>query len=89
MGCFWGGAGADTQCTLWRTEYVDKIHLLIEFLNSSDENLKFKVEIGDKSLCFLDLKITTDDKKLLTSVYSKPTDSDLCLDGTSCHPQKV
>ena len=27
-------------------------------------------------------------KKLLTSVYSKPTDSHLYLDGTSCHPTK-
>ena len=34
------------------------------------------------------MKITIDDKKLLTSVYSKPTDSYLYLDGTSCHPAK-
>ena len=57
----------------------------MEFLNSLDENLKFLEEIGSKSLCFLYLKITIDDKKLLTSVYNKPTDSHLYLDGTSCH----
>ena len=34
------------------------------------------------------MKITTDDKKLLTSVYSKLTNSYLYLDGTSCHPTK-
>ena len=34
------------------------------------------------------LKITVDDEKLLTSVYSKPTNSHLYLDGTSCHPTK-
>ena len=34
------------------------------------------------------MRITTDDKKLLTSVYSKLTDSYLYLDGTSCHPTK-
>ena len=34
------------------------------------------------------MKITVDDKKLLTSVYSKPTNSHLYLDGTSCHPTK-
>ena len=44
--------------------------------------------MGGKSLYFLDLKITIDDKKLLTLVYSKPTDSCLYLDGTSCHPTK-
>ena len=73
--------------TIW-TGHVDKIDLLLEFLNSLDENLKFTVEIGGKSLCFLDLKITIDDKKISTSVYSKPTDSHLYLDGTSCHPTK-
>ena len=50
--------------------------------------VKFTVEIGGKSLCFLDLKITIDDKKLLTTVYSKPTDSHLFLEGTSCHRAK-
>ena len=60
----------------------------MEFLNSLDENLKFPEEIGSKSLCFLHLKITIDDKKFLTSVYNKPTDSHLYLDGTSCHLAK-
>ena len=53
-----------------------------------NENLKFTVEIGGKLLRFLDLKITIDDKKLATSVYSKPTNSHLYLDSTSCHPAK-
>ena len=77
----------DDCITMW-TGYIDKIYLLLEFLNSLDENLKFTLEIGGKSLCFLDLKITIDDKKLLTSVYNKPTDSHLYLDGTLCHPTK-
>ena len=34
------------------------------------------------------LKITADDEKLLTSVYSKPTNSHFYLDCTSCHPAK-
>ena len=40
---------------------LDKVNLLIEFLNSVDKNLKFTVEIGGRSLCFLYLKITIDD----------------------------
>ena len=35
-----------------------------QVLNSLNENLKFTVELGGKSLCFLDLKIANDDKKL-------------------------
>ena len=71
-----------------QTGDLDKIDLLLEFLNSLDENVKCTVEICDKSLCFLDLKITINDKKILTSVYSKPTDSDLYLDDTLRHPTK-
>ena len=60
----------------------------VGFLNSLDEIFEFTVEEGGKSLYFLHLKITIDDKKLLTSVYNKPTDSHLYLDGTSCHLAK-
>ena len=74
--------------TVW-TGDIDKIDLLLEFLKSLDENLTFTVEIGDKSLCFLDLKITIDDKKLLTSIYSKPTESRFYFDGTLCHARKT
>ena len=37
---------------------------------------------------FLYLKITINDKKLVISVYSQPTDSHLYLDVASCHPTK-
>ena len=84
---FYFGWYRDDCITIW-TGDVDKIDLLLEFLNFLDENLKCTVEIGGKSLCFLDLKITIDDKKLLTSVYIKPTDSHFYLDGTLCHPTK-
>ena len=60
----------------------------VGFLNSLDEIFEFTVEEGGKSLYFLHLKITIDDKKLLTSVYNKPGDSHLYSDGTSCHPAK-
>ena len=57
---------------------------------SLDENLKITVEIGGKSLCFLDLKIIVDDKKPLTSVCSKPTYNHLYIDGTlSCLTKSV
>ena len=65
-----------------------KANLLLEFLNSLDESLKFTVEIGGKPICFLDLEITIDAKKLVTSVYRKPNDSHRYLDGTLCHPTK-
>ena len=48
-----------------------------QFLNSLDEALKFTMEIANGSLCFLDLKISIVDYKLVTTAYSKPADSHL------------
>ena len=81
------GQYRDDCITKW-TGDVDKVNLLLELLNTLDENLKSTVEIGGKSLCFLNLKITIDDKKLATSVYSKPSISHLYLDDTLCHPTR-
>ena len=52
------------DCITIGTEDVDKIDLLLESVNSLDENWRF-TEISGKSLHFLDLKITIDDKELL------------------------
>lgn len=40
-------------------------------------------------LCFLDLKIPIVDYKFETTVYSKPTNSFLCLQSNSCHNPKI
>ena len=45
------------------------------------------MEIGGRSLHFLDLLITIVDNKLVTSVYSKPTDAHLYLNAKSSHPK--
>ena len=45
------------------------------------------MEVGGSSLCFLDLFITIEESRLETSVYSKPTDAHLYLNGNSCHPR--
>ena len=47
------------------------------------------MEVNDKELCFLDLKISVLNGKLETSVYSKPTDAHLYLHSQSCHPKKT
>ena len=43
------------------------------------------MKIGKDHLCFLNLKISVSSNKLMTTVYSKPTDSHLYLHSTSCH----
>ena len=44
------------DCLIIWTGDVDKVNLLLEFLNSLDENLNFTVAIGGKLLFFLDLQ---------------------------------
>ena len=39
------------------------------------------------SVTFLDLQISIVDNRLVTTVYSKPTDSHIYLNGSSCHPK--
>ena len=55
------------------------------FLNVLDCDLKLTMEIGKDHLCFLDLKTSASSKKLMTTVYSKTTDSHLYLQSTLCH----
>ena len=64
---------------------IEKLNEFHTFLNSINSDLKFTMEIGGNSICFLDLKITLINNKLHTTVYSKPTDSHLYLHSTSCH----
>ncbi|XP_028410255.1 uncharacterized protein LOC114532856 [Dendronephthya gigantea] len=45
------------------------------------------MEIGGRSLHFLDLFITIVNRKLVTSIYSKPTDAHLYLSAQSSHPK--
>ena len=80
------GRYRDDCFALWEGN-SEKLHQFFDFINSLDNDLKFTMEIGNKELCFLDVKISIIDRKLETTVYSKPTDSHLYLHATSCHNQ--
>ena len=54
-------------------------------LTTLDEKLKFTMKIGGNNICFLDRKISIQNNRLETTVYSKPTDSHLYLQTSSCH----
>ena len=71
---------------LWRGT-VERLNNLFTVLNSFDQNLQFTMDIGGKSLNFLDSSITIKGNSLITSVHSKPTDAHLYLDAKSCHPR--
>ena len=51
--------------------------------------IKFTMEVGGNSICFLDLRINLSESKLSTTVYSTPTSSLMYLHGDSCHPKRL
>ena len=67
----------------------ERLQQFFVFLNSLSEDLKFTMEIGDGSLCFLDVEIKLENDQLLTTVYSKPTNTHIYLHANSCHNEKT
>ena len=80
------GRYRDDCFVLW-TGSEARLHEFHSFINTLDNDLKFTVEIGGDSITFLDLKIDIVDSQLVTTVYSKPTDSHLYLQADSCHQE--
>jgi hypothetical protein len=76
----------DDTFVLWRGT-VERLNMFFITLNSFDKYLLFTMDMGGKSLHFLDLLITIKGNSLVTTVYSKPTDAHLYLDAESCHPR--
>ena len=78
------GRYRDDCLVLW-TGTNERLNDLLNFINTLDNKLQFTMEFGGDSICFLDLKISIVGNQLVTTVYSKPTDSHIYLHGNSCH----
>ena len=62
-----------------------KLESFYNFLNSLNSDLKFTMQVGGKSICFLELKISIIQDQLEITLYSKPFNYDLFLHAKSCH----
>ena len=67
----------------------EELTQFITAVNSFHPALKYTWEISGTSLAFLDIKISTEDNALFTSVYYKPTDSHNYLLYSSSHPSHI
>ena len=67
------------DCFLLWNGSLQLLKQFVYFVNILDPSLRFTVEIGGKSLKFMDLFITIRNGFLHTTVYSKPTDGHLYL----------
>lgn len=61
----------------------------IEYLNSCHTSIKFEVNYSKSSVTFLDTVTYIENGKILTTIYTKPTDRKQYLYFTSNHPSHV
>ena len=71
--------------TMW-TDRISKIELLMSSVNALHPTKRFTPIIGKHKLRFLDLEILLKNHHLAHTVYRKPTNSQMYLDFSSCHP---
>ena len=78
----------DTFSTIWK-HGKEKLHQFLSHLNNQRESISFTIETETgRSLAFLDVKVTRNEKHLITSVYRKPTHTDRYLNyGSNHHPR--
>ena len=72
----------------WRKSF-GPIEDFVDILNSLDRNIQFTHESSNTGLSFLNLFLYIDNKRLLTDVYYKNTDSHDYLPFNSCHPRHI
>jgi len=87
----------ETQPLIW-LRYIDDIFCIwtagenelqkfITHLNNCHPSIKFTQEFGTEKIAFLDTAISIHRGKLVSNLYTKPTDSHNYLLFTSCHPK--
>uniref|UniRef100_A0A8C5QN04 GIY-YIG domain-containing protein n=1 Tax=Leptobrachium leishanense TaxID=445787 RepID=A0A8C5QN04_9ANUR len=83
---------------LWR-RFIDDIFIVWEggredldrffdYVNTNNMDLKFTIEVGDRTLNFLDLNIFITDTNFCTKTFFKPTDKNSYINYNSCHHKK-
>ena len=67
---------------------LDELTQFINHLNQCEPTIKFTEEISEKEVAFLDVRVRIQNNRIVTSVYTKATDSHNYLLFTSAHPEK-
>ena len=64
----------------------EKLRDFISFLNGAHDSTKFKAEWSTDKVNFLDVQVIKQGNRLITDLFTKPTDTHQLLHRTSCHP---
>jgi hypothetical protein len=76
------------DCFLIWHHSLQELHKFVEHLNAKVPTIKFTVEISEMEVPFLDVKVKKINDKIVTDLYTKPTDSHDYLLYSSSHPQR-
>ena len=64
-----------------------KLNQFYEQCNNFDPHIKFEQSVSSSDIPFLDVNVILQDGKIITDLYTKPTDTHQYLNWTSCHPR--
>ena len=92
----WGNDVEKYFCQNWK-RYLDDCQMPIDttminlndlagILNSINTKIQFTIESNRENIPFLDILIKRDDTKIWMDLYHKPTDTQRCVEFSSCHP---
>jgi hypothetical protein len=76
------------DCFLIWHHTLEELHEFVEHLNAQVPTIKFTVEISEKQVSFLDVMVKKVNNRIVTDLYTKPTDSHDYLLYSSSHPQR-
>ena len=68
-----------------KTSQLDPNELL-SVLNSINKSIQFTLEMDNQTIPFLDILIKRNSEKIWMDLYHKPTDTQRCVEFSSCHP---
>ena len=64
----------------------EKLHRFMDFLNQAHPSIKFTADWSREKINFLDFQVIREGDRLITDLFTKPTDTHQLLHRTSCHP---
>ena len=70
----------------WDTR-LGPVTQLHNILNELHHNIKFTIETNDQRMNFLDIAMMVQEKKVITDIYHKPTDTNNYVPFNSNHPK--
>ena len=81
------GGYIDDTFMIWQ-HTRGELDQFVSHLNSRHPTIRFTMEVSTSEIPFLDTLVKIKDQKLVTDLYSKPTDSHNYLLYESAHPQR-